>query len=227
MAILVLFLLIFSLSRVITKHNDEIIHEEPTVASIETAQTERMNRLLEIKDVCFDMHIFLENLEQEPKLKAAKIIKNSKIAQLKKHGLNETSLIAIMLGLLIISTLVSLADVLKVKRDQKASGSTPDGDSNEKCSLAEFANMKRLRRESSFGGINSVKEHASSRVATLCRFESVGSAFARMRRESSAGNVLPGTEVPNTPPVGPARPPLKLLGEKDAIFLAAGCIMLI
>ncbi|XP_077292339.1 uncharacterized protein LOC143915518 [Arctopsyche grandis] len=185
------------------------------------------DRMLEVQGVCYDMHIFLKRPKKitlnNPKQEESA---TDKTVYLKKHGVNETSLIGLMLGLLIVSIIVALADVLKVKREQKSNQSSPDSDASERCSLAEFANMKRPRRESSIGGVGASSRRDSTKggcgVAQLCRFESVGTAFSRMRRESMSAAAVPvvaGTETPATPAAGAIRTPLKLLGARPTPML--------
>lgn len=201
----------------------ESINEEQAEQKQESNSLKLRNhndRMLEVQGVCYDMHVFLQRPKKIANNRKQEESATDKTVYLKKHGLNETSLIGIMLGLLIVSTIVSLADVLKVKREQKSNQSSPDSDASERCSLAEFANMKRPRRESSIGGVGASTRRDSTKggfgVAQLCRFESVGTAFSRMRRESMSAAAVPvvaGIETPTTPAAGVIRTPLKLLGN--------------
>lgn len=199
------------------------VEQEEDQKEIEHKTTKHPNykeRLLEVDGACYDLQIFVMKTKRVVTQKALilkRVREKVQVTWKKKHGVNEATLIGVMLALLVVSIIAALADALKVKREEKSNQSSPDSDV--RCSLAEFANMKRLRRESSFGDGSrrgsSVIGAGISGVAQLCRFESVGSAFSRMRRESLAPvQALPGTETPTTPMTATTviRTPLKLLG---------------
>lgn len=201
------------------KHHVEL-ESKNEIEPITTKHPSYKERLLEVDGLCYDLQVFLMKTERSVVQKALVVKRVERKPQVitwkKKHGVNEATLIGVMLALLVVSIIAAFADALKVKREEK-SNQSPDSDV--RCSLAEFANMKRPRRESSFGDNSRrgsiIAGGGISGVAQLCRFESVGSAFSRMRRESLVPpQALPGTETPTTPTTATSviRAPLKLLG---------------
>lgn len=180
-------------------------------------------RLLEHEGVCDAMHVFLpsgsdpfsKQAEEPPCECCHRYHAKPKTTEV---NLLKTLVIELMLVFVLYLGMTALLDVFK--ENKKETAEETDARLSRRCSLAEYASMKHSRKNSlAIGSAQSfgfLRRDSVRPKPTLSRYESLGTAYTRMRRESLVAgtqNMVTANDTPNTPPLFVARTPLKLLGE--------------